>query len=120
MVIFRVIGWLLLLAGVGAFGRDLYVLFTTGENAPLLAGELWARIFRRLEDPDNLPFLFHCTAGKDRTGFVAALVLLALGVPAETVYEDYLVTNRYRAAYNTMILRWAPLYSLFRTEKQEL
>ncbi len=44
MVIFRVIGWLLLLAGTAAFGRDLYVLFTTGENAPLIAGELWARI----------------------------------------------------------------------------
>jgi protein-tyrosine phosphatase len=39
------------------------------------------------------PLVFHCTAGKDRTGFAAALVLLALGVPREVVLQDYLVTN---------------------------
>ena len=37
----------------------------------------------------------HCTAGKDRAGTAAALVLMALGVPRETVFEDYLLTNRY-------------------------
>jgi protein-tyrosine phosphatase len=40
------------------------------------------------------PAVFHCTAGKDRTGFAAALILLALGVPRELVHEDYLITNR--------------------------
>ena len=39
------------------------------------------------------PLVFHCTAGKDRTGVAAALVLLALGVPRETVMQDYLLTN---------------------------
>jgi protein-tyrosine phosphatase len=39
------------------------------------------------------PLVFHCTAGKDRTGVAAALVLLALGVPRETVMADYLLTN---------------------------
>ena len=39
------------------------------------------------------PVVFHCTAGKDRTGVAAALVLLALGVPHETVMRDYLLTN---------------------------
>ena len=38
-------------------------------------------------------FLIHCTAGKDRTGFGAAIILLALGVSRETVFEDYLFTN---------------------------
>ena len=37
--------------------------------------------------------LFHCTAGKDRTGFAAALILLALGVPRPVVMQDYLLTN---------------------------
>ena len=37
--------------------------------------------------------VFHCTAGKDRTGFAAALVLLALGVPQDLVMQDYLLTN---------------------------
>jgi len=41
----------------------------------------------------NEPTVFHCTAGKDRTGFAAALVLHALDVPAERVMADYLLTN---------------------------
>ena len=40
------------------------------------------------------PLAFNCSAGKDRTGIAAALVLTALGVPRETVIEDYLLTNR--------------------------
>jgi len=39
------------------------------------------------------PTVFHCTAGKDRTGFAAALVLLALDVPMDEVMADYLLTN---------------------------
>jgi len=41
------------------------------------------------------PLAFNCSAGKDRTGVAAALVLTALGVPRETVMEDYLLSNRY-------------------------
>ena len=39
--------------------------------------------------------LFHCTAGKDRTGFAAALILMALDVPRETILQDYLLTAEY-------------------------
>jgi protein-tyrosine phosphatase len=39
------------------------------------------------------PTVFHCTAGKDRTGFAAALLLHALGAPQEEVMRDYLLTN---------------------------
>ncbi|WP_020522672.1 tyrosine-protein phosphatase [Catelliglobosispora koreensis] len=41
----------------------------------------------------NSPLLFHCTAGKDRTGWLSAIVLTALGVDRETVMADYLLTN---------------------------
>lgn len=41
------------------------------------------------------PLVFHCSAGRDRTGVAAALVLTALGVPRETVIQDYLLTNRH-------------------------
>ena len=41
----------------------------------------------------HAPLAFHCTAGKDRTGLAAALLLTALGVPRHTVIEDYLLTN---------------------------
>ncbi|MBD3759777.1 tyrosine-protein phosphatase [Rhizorhabdus sp.] len=43
----------------------------------------------------HVPLLFNCSAGKDRTGVGAALILSALGVPRETIYEDYLLTNRF-------------------------
>ncbi len=41
----------------------------------------------------DAPLVFHCTAGKDRTGFAAAMLLLALGVPHPVVIQDYLLTN---------------------------
>jgi protein-tyrosine phosphatase len=46
-----------------------------------------------LEDPG--PTIYHCTAGKDRTGVATALILSALGVPRETIYADYLMSNRF-------------------------
>ena len=42
---------------------------------------------------DDSPLVFHCTAGKDRTGFAAALILSALGVSWDMVMEDYMLTN---------------------------
>jgi protein-tyrosine phosphatase len=50
--------------------------------------------------PAGEALLFHCTAGKDRTGIGAALVLYALGVPYATIREDYEATNYYRAKEN--------------------
>ncbi|MEZ0064301.1 protein-tyrosine phosphatase [Streptacidiphilus sp. MAP12-20] len=53
----------------------------------------FAETVRALCRPERVPLFFHCTAGKDRTGWTAAIVLTALGVDRETVYEDYLLTN---------------------------
>jgi protein-tyrosine phosphatase len=50
--------------------------------------------------PGNQALLFHCTAGKDRTGIGAALLLYALGVPDDKILEDYEATNYYRTAEN--------------------
>jgi acyl-homoserine-lactone acylase len=58
----------------------------------------WGQWVTDLADPENLPHLFHCTAGKDRTGFAAALVLLALGVSEEQVMQDFLLSNDYLGA----------------------
>lgn len=52
----------------------------------------FAALFGHLLDSDA-PLVFHCTAGKDRTGFAAALILLALGVSRPVVMQDYLLTN---------------------------
>jgi protein-tyrosine phosphatase len=43
-------------------------------------------------DPANHPLVFHCTAGKDRTGVLAALVLDILGVDREVIVADYVIT----------------------------
>jgi protein-tyrosine phosphatase len=75
----------------------------------------WARMLELLSNPANLPTVVHCTAGKDRTGFASALVLLLLGVPEETVLEDYLATNRYQARTRLWLERLVPVYSFFRT-----
>ena len=80
----------------------------------------YAAMFERLQDPKNLPAVVHCTAGKDRTGFAAAVVLRTLGVPEETVYEDFLLTNHYtadRIERTLWIIRFA---SLFRTDPEQV
>ena len=43
---------------------------------------------------DDYSVLFHCTEGKDRTGIIAALILLILGANKKTIVEDYLFTNK--------------------------
>ena len=50
--------------------------------------------------PEDKSLVFHCTAGKDRTGIGAALLLYSLGVPYETIIKDYEASNYYRAAEN--------------------
>src|ERR1019366_1531021 len=58
-----------------------------------------------LGDPASFPLVFHCAAGKDRTGVLAALVLEILGVEREIIVADYVITaermelimGRYRA-----------------------
>jgi len=51
--------------------------------------------FTSLADQNKLPALFHCTTGKDRTGWGAAALLTLLDVPKETVMKDYLRSNDY-------------------------
>ena len=70
--------------------RDMYVGIL--EHS---AGGIGA-VVRGVADADRGPVLFHCHGGKDRTGVVAAVLLLALGVDRETVLDDYEATRRYR------------------------
>jgi protein-tyrosine phosphatase len=54
------------------------------QGAPALTGA-----FEALAADGSLPAVFHCSAGKDRTGVLSALILAFLGVPDETIVEDY-------------------------------
>lgn len=68
----------------------------------------YTQVFDGIADERRHGVLFHCTAGKDRTGWNNAALLTALGVPEETVMADYLASNTYRAAANEAILSHLP------------
>ena len=59
--------------------------------------DTWHHFFQRLAQSSSRPLLFHCTAGKDRTGVCAALILLNLGVSEKWVIHDHALSNRYNA-----------------------
>ncbi len=54
---------------------------------------IFGRFLKLFTEASNLPLLFHCTAGKDRTGHATALLLSLLGVPWEANLDNYLETN---------------------------
>lgn len=73
-----------------------------------------------LAEPSNLPAVFHCSVGKDRTGVLSAIVLGFLGVPDEVIIDDYalssramtLIVERLRAEYpdnEEVVDRFAPV-----------
>ncbi len=62
--------------------------YMVSEAAPALA-----RAIEVLAAPDALPAVFHCSAGKDRTGVLSALLLAFLGVPDETIVDDYALSG---------------------------
>ena len=70
--------------------RVLYRRMLTGNKA-------FKELFRALEAGET-PILFHCSAGKDRTGVAAMLILLALGASDETICADYAQTDVCRRA----------------------
>lgn len=68
---------------------DFYKDYVT-EN-PEIIKKIIAKILE-----SNKPVLYHCTAGKDRTGIITALILTILKFDKETIYNDYLLSNNYR------------------------
>ena len=50
-------------------------------------------VFQHIHDHPGEPFLFHCTAGKDRTGVLAALVQSLAGTPVSDIAHDYALTR---------------------------
>lgn len=61
----------------------------------------YSKLFDVLADESNYPILFHCSHGVHRTGTAAALILTTLGVPWQTISEDYMLSNEYRLAEST-------------------
>lgn len=73
-------------------------------NAPSIVEAL-----RLIADPANRPVFLHCTAGKDRTGIVVAMLLSILGVADEDIVADYHVTTKNMAPVLERI-RSAPVF----------
>lgn len=72
--------------------QQINVEFVTDSHA---IGQ-FKKMFDLLQNPtDHVTLLYHCTAGKDRTGMASALILYALGVDDKTVMDDYLLSNQF-------------------------
>ena len=74
------------LEGIGDMG-DLYFMMLGFAQEPI------ARVVRVLADSEA-PAVFHCAAGKDRTGVISAVLLSLVGVPRETIIADYALSRR--------------------------
>lgn len=61
------------------------------------------RLMTTIMHPNQFGILHHCAGGRDRTGVGSALIFLALGVPKETIIEDYLISNLALAPMNEQI-----------------
>lgn len=72
-------------------------------------------LFRVLADGASYPIVFHCMTGKDRTGFVAAVLLSWLGVDRETVVGDYMLSGRIVGRLSRE--RWRHLIRLYELDR---
>ncbi|MDB9813213.1 tyrosine-protein phosphatase [Gammaproteobacteria bacterium] len=81
--------------------------------------DVYSKFLKDLISSDG-PTLFHCTAGKDRAGFAAAITLVALGVPKEKVIDDYMKTNTFTADRIDEMLDQIKLMSLFQADVEVL
>lgn len=57
--------------------------------------QAYRQVFDVLLDEDNYPVVIQCSSGNGRTGVVTALLLAALGVDSESIFEDYRLSNKY-------------------------
>jgi len=85
----------------GEMGPDDAVEFLRLANRQFVEifSDVFSEFLHLLLDEDRYPIVFHCSAGKDRVGFAAAMTLFALGADEEVVMHDYLATNHITANY---------------------
>ncbi|NOU76865.1 protein-tyrosine-phosphatase [Paenibacillus sp. LMG 31458] len=80
-------------------------LILANRNYVLNHTKEFATLFQQLLSERGVPVVQHCVAGKDRTGFGSAILLMALGVPEQTIMEDYLLTNLYKDSLYKKLIR---------------
>ena len=77
---------------------------------------IWGTVIQNLSLSENRALVFHCTAGKDRTGICAALILLVLGVPQETVIYDHGLSNVYLGPFLEKFLGYLDQFGVDRNK----
>lgn len=85
--------------------------FVSGDDAIMV----YKKFIHMFKDKSNLPIIFHCRGGKDRAGFAAMLILLALGVSKEAIIEEYLLTEQLNKENN--ILKMARYEEKYKDKK---
>lgn len=81
----------------------------------------YTQFFGILQNPENCSVIYHCTAGKDRTGIATALILESLKVDWEIIEHDYLLSNQFLAKkYNHYIQQNPALKDLFLVQAEYL
>jgi protein-tyrosine phosphatase len=95
--------WMKSISGLTSGGDSMMVVYYS--KTDFLADRYRPFFQKLLSVPSDQSLVFHCTAGKDRTGIGAALLLYTLGVPYNTILEDYLATNYYRAGANENMVK---------------
>ena len=77
-------------------------------NFPLHHAAEYRFLLEAIENAAGRPILFHCVSGKDRTGFGAAVILMALGASRDVVLEDYALSSAYRRDISHLIPAGTP------------
>ncbi|MEV4825966.1 tyrosine-protein phosphatase [Micromonospora sp. NPDC049274] len=86
--------------GTAGAMAEIYRWFVTGESARVNFGAA-VRLAAR---PENLPLLYHCSAGKDRTGWLTVVLLSALGVDEAAIRAEYLRNNALTDSLRAVII----------------
>lgn len=99
------------------FMEDFYKTYVTSD----IIVATWREFYAMVQDEKNLPLMYHCSAGKDRTGFTSAVIMLALGVDKEDIMAEYELTNVYLAdKYQPVIKKEPHRAALFYAKRQYL
>lgn len=94
--------------GTAEDSREFMIAFY--RDFPLRYQAQYKRFLQLAEQNCNI--LYHCTAGKDRTGFASLLLLSALGIERSAIIADYLESNRHNAVGNTQVLAQVEKFGL--------
>lgn len=86
--------------GTAGAMAQIYRWFVTGESARVG----FAEAVRLATRPENLPLIYHCSAGKDRTGWLTVILLTALGVDEATIRAEYLRNNALTESLRAVIV----------------